>query len=98
MRQQRNVMNEKSVMACLNHPFLLRLHATMQDRDQLYMLLELVQGGELWSLLYQRQGALAIGPCGGVSADAARFYAACVVAALEEFAANDIAYRDLKVQ
>ena len=41
-------------MAEMDHPFVLKLFGTFQDRDQLYMLLEIVMGGELWSLLYSK--------------------------------------------
>ena len=68
-------------MAKMNHPFVLKLIGTFQDNNQLYMLLEIVMGGELWSLLYsknilQRTGVggireVQIGgsgwSCGGVS-------------------------------
>ena len=41
-------------MAEMDHPFVLKLFGTFQDRDQLYMMLEIVMGGELWSLLYSK--------------------------------------------
>ena len=50
-KQTKNVMNEKNVMARVDHPFILKLAATFMDKDCLYMLLELVSGGELFSLL-----------------------------------------------
>lgn len=87
-RQQQNVMSEKNIMQMADHPFILRLHKTYQDRDCLYMLLEFVQGGELFSLLHIRGGKLA-------DKDA-RFYAACVQDALEYLHDRDIVYRDLK--
>jgi hypothetical protein len=42
------------------------------------MLLELVQGGELWSLLYTKKALLPLGPYGGLPAPEARFYAGIV--------------------
>ena len=39
-------MAEKAVMAAANHPFVLRLVRTFNHPNYLYMLLELVQGGE----------------------------------------------------
>jgi CRP-like cAMP-binding protein len=50
-QQQRNVINEKKVMAEAKHPFVLELVNTYKDRDCLYMLLEVVQGGELFTYL-----------------------------------------------
>ena len=35
----------------VDHPFVLKLEATFRDRDCLYMLLEYVQGGELFAFL-----------------------------------------------
>ena len=87
--QQQNVMNERNIMMALDHPFILKLETTFKDRDCLYMLLEFVQGGELFTLLYNQ-------PQGRLSSDNARFYAACVVSALHCMHKKHVAYRDLK--
>jgi len=87
-RQQTNVMNEKNILMQCDHPFILRLYRTFKDRHALYLLLELVQGGELFSLLHLRGGSL--------SNSDSRFYAACVTDALEYLHSNSIVYRDLK--
>ena len=87
-RQQTNVLNEKDIMAESDHPFILRLFKTFKDNNCLYMLLELVLGGELFSLLHIRGGKLA-------DKDS-RFYAACVLDALEYLHDRTIVYRDLK--
>ena len=52
-KQVTNVLNEKDAMEHIDHPFVLKLLGTYQDKDQLYFFLEIVHGGELWSLLYQ---------------------------------------------
>ena len=52
-KQVTNVLNEKDAMEHIDHPFVLKLLGTYQDTDQLYFFLEIVHGGELWSLLYQ---------------------------------------------
>ena len=39
------------MMQC-NHPFILRLYQTFRDARKLYMLLEFVQGGELFSVVH----------------------------------------------
>eukprot|EP00937_MAST-01D_sp_MAST-1D-sp2_P000439 g439.t1 len=90
-RQQRNVLREKEVLLLLQHPFVPRLFCSFQDAHCLYMLLELVQGGELFRLLHgdgaeERRLPLA----------RARFFAACVALVFDSVHALDVLYRDLK--
>jgi cGMP-dependent protein kinase len=75
-KQQNNVMNEKNVMLMCNHPFILKLFQTFKDSKRLYMLLEFVQGGELFAVLHTAHSD-------GVSDSQAKFYAAGVTLALE---------------
>lgn len=89
-------MNEKNITAECDHPFILRLVKTYMDKDSLFMLLQLVQGGELWTLLYEKFEALERCHWGGFQIPAARFYSSCVVSAFHYLHALGIAYRDLK--
>lgn len=88
MKQKKNVMLEKDILMALNHPFVLKMFATYKDKNRLYMLMELVQGGELFTRL-QSQG-------GAVSVSATRFYGSCVLDALHYLHDRNIVYRDLK--
>jgi serine/threonine protein kinase len=94
--QERNIMNEKNICAACRHPFILQLVQTYTDRDCLYMLMELVQGGELWSLLYEKVDCLPRSALGGLVSEHARFYAACVTSAFRYLGGMGVAYRDLK--
>ena len=87
LKQVEHVMNEKKILAMCDHPFLLRLAGAYQDSDEIYMLLELALGGELFTILRER-----------VMFDepVARFYAANVCAAFEYLHDRKIVYRDLK--
>jgi CRP-like cAMP-binding protein len=87
-RQQKNVMNEKMILMQANHPFVLQLIQTFKNRDCLFMLLELVQGGELFSLLHNQGGK--------IESKKAQFYAACVLSVLSFLHEKSILYRDLK--
>lgn len=93
MRQQKNVIREKEILAVVDHPFVIKLFQTFKDKHRLYMLLELVQGGELFSRM---QGATHAGREGILSPDHSRFYAACVADALAHLHERHVAYRDLK--
>ena len=86
-RQVDHVNNERRLLAKCDHPFVIEMNGSFQDRDYLYLLLELVLGGELFTYL-DDHGPLGEGP--------ARFYAASVCVALEYLQTHHIVYRDLK--
>lgn len=88
-KQQQNVMNEKDLMLQCNHTFVLRMFKTFKDARRLYMLLEFVQGGELFTVLHTPRGD-------GVPDASAKFYGAGVLMALSHLHQKDIAYRDMK--
>jgi len=96
LRQQKNIVNEKSILWRCQHPLILELIKTFQDKDQLYMLTELIQGGELWSYIYDRVNLIPHTSVGGFSLSTARFYAGCVVLCIEYVHGLGVAYRDLK--
>jgi hypothetical protein len=87
-KQEKNVINEKSILSMAIHPFILQLIATFKNKNCLFMVLELVQGGELFSLLHNNGGKVAV--------KSARFYAGCVLSALGFLHSKNILYRDLK--
>ncbi|XP_030642447.1 cAMP-dependent protein kinase catalytic subunit PRKX-like [Chanos chanos] len=87
LKQQQHVHNEKEVLTEVNHPFLVRLYWTHHDERCLYMLMEYMPGGELFSYLRNR---------GKFSNDTGLFYTAEIVCALEYLHSRDIVYRDLK--
>ena len=45
-------ISEKRILSLLNHPFVLRSYTTFQDTDSLYMLTELIDGCELFELVF----------------------------------------------
>jgi len=42
-----SVMNERVLLSQLNSPFLVNMHYAFQDRDTLYLVLDLMEGGDL---------------------------------------------------
>ena len=77
---------ERNIMSQLQHPFVIRLFQTYQDTDFVYMLLKLVQGGELYSLVKK----------GPMKESQAKFYAAGIFEGLSYMHRRHILYRDLK--
>ncbi|CAB9516569.1 Protein kinase 4 (Fragment) [Seminavis robusta] len=83
------VLREKNIMASLDHPFVIDLVSTFQDECHLYMLIDLVQGGELFSVIHSEKRD-------GIPNGNARFYAACILEAMSHLHCRNICYRDLK--
>ena len=82
------MINEKTLLMRAHHPFILACHAAFKDAANLYLLMELVQGGELFARLHNRGGK--------ESSKNACFYSACVLSALVYLHSQQVAYRDLK--
>jgi CRP-like cAMP-binding protein len=87
--QVEGVIREKNIMASLEHPFVVDLVATFQDDFSLYMLIALVQGGELFSVIHTETRD-------GIPNGNSRFYAACILESLSHLHHRSICYRDLK--
>lgn len=87
LKQVDHILSEVKLLSMISHPFIVNMRAHFQDKKKLYMVLEYVPGGELFSYL-RRQRYL--------PNDAARFYTSEIVLAYEYLHAKDIAYRDLK--
>ncbi|KAJ8697106.1 cAMP-dependent protein kinase catalytic subunit [Pleurotus ostreatus] len=87
MKQEAHTNNEQHILECIQHPFIVNLWGTFQDCTNLYMVMDFVPGGELFTLL--RRSNRFPDPV-------AKFYAAEVALALNYLHSLDIIYRDLK--
>jgi len=94
--QEKNVMNEKNILDECAHPFILEQIATYQNAAELFILMELIQGGELWTYMYEKTDLIPRGPMGGFTEPTAHFYSGCLVSALGYIHSLGVAYRDLK--
>jgi serine/threonine protein kinase len=80
---------------CVQYTISFRLqqvYQTFKDKHRLFMLIEFIQGGELFTYLHLNQTRTVE----FVSVDQCRLYAACVLDGLDYLHALDIVYRDLK--
>lgn len=87
------VLREKELLQLLSHPFIIHLVSSFQDENSLYLLLPVVQGGELFSLLQKRKTKEH-----GLPVQDAAFYSACIIEGLAHFHQLKVAYRDLKLE
>uniref|UniRef100_A0A7R9UVA8 Uncharacterized protein n=1 Tax=Diacronema lutheri TaxID=2081491 RepID=A0A7R9UVA8_DIALT len=87
LKQVDHIKSEKEILTAVQHPFIITLYGVFQDERNLYMVLEYVPGGELFTHLRK---------AGKFTNDQTRFYAAQIVMAVQALHADSIVYRDLK--
>ena len=88
-QMQDMIVNEKKFLAEMCNPFVLGVVATAQDADSVYLILEFLQGGDLFGLLEKLST---------LSVNEAKFYMGCTVEALSYVHGRNIAFRDLKLE
>lgn len=88
MRQVEHLKNEVQILSAVSHPFIVNLLGHTQDERRLYMLMEFVPGGELFTKLRNEDR---------FSTEASCFYAAEIALAFEHLHSMGVVYRDLKV-
>ncbi|CAK81785.1 unnamed protein product (macronuclear) [Paramecium tetraurelia] len=86
-RSVNSVMNEKYLLEHLKHPFLVNMHYAYQDRENLYLVLDLLRGGDL---------RYHIGRNTRFSEEQTKFFVCCILLALQYLHQNGIIHRDVK--
>ena len=82
-----SVLNERQILSSLSYDFLVNMKCAFQDRENLYLVLDLLTGGDLrLHLCYHRK----------FGEEQTRFFAACLVLALKHVHANNYIHRDIK--
>ena len=87
--QARGVVREKNIMSQFHNPFVAGLVSSFQDEERVYMLMNLVQGGELHSIMHSSRSDV-------LSESDSRFYIACIAEGLSYMHRHLFVYRDLK--
>jgi len=87
LKQVEHIKAEKTILGSINHPFIVNMYGAFQDERCLYMLMEYVIGGELFSHLRR---------AGRFTNEVTKFYAGEIVLAFDYLHKMDIVYRDLK--
>lgn len=87
MKQVDHIMNENNILASIDHPFIIYMDGFTQDDRHLYLVIEFVRGGEMFTYL---RGI------GKFDAKQAQFYSAQVASMFEYLHSKNIIYRDLK--
>ena len=83
--QIERVTTERTILEEVNHPFIIKLKYAFQSNEKLYLVIEYCPGGELINYLSRRMEEPKV-----------KFYAGCIVLAIEYLHSKNIIYRDLK--
>ena len=86
-KQVAHTRAEKSILGKMQHPFIVKLHHAFQTENKLYMILDFINGGELFFHLKREKR---------FPESRVRRYAAEIVLAVSHLHTFDIVYRDLK--
>ena len=87
MKQVEHTLNERKILSSIDFPFVVKLAFSFKDTSNLYMILEYVTGGEMFTHLRKT---------GRYSEENACFYASQIVLTFEYLHYLNIVYRDLK--
>ena len=84
-RQIKQATTERNVLVHMDHPFIIKLAYTFQNRKKLFFAMEYCPGGELFNLLYKR---------GQLTESQTKFYIAQMVLVIGELHKKNIIYRE----
>ena len=73
-RSVNSVMNERKLLSQLKHPFLVNMNYAFQDRENLYLVMDLLTGGDLRYHISKHRR---------FPEDTVKFFIACMVLGLE---------------
>ena len=86
-RSEKSIKSEREFLAKLHHPFIVNMACAFQDYENLYLVMDLLTGGDLRYHLCRVQK---------FSEDETKFFFACLLLGLEYIHGNNIIHRDIK--
>jgi len=81
------ILSERKVLEKLNHPFIIKLHWAFQTNEELFFVMDLCTGGEIFFHLNRLKQ---------FTEKDAKFYFAEILLGLEYLHSKNVVYRDIK--
>ena len=86
-KSEKSIKNEREFLSQLHHPFIVNMICSFQDYENLYLVMDLLTGGDLrYHLCHKKQ----------FNEDQSRFFSSCILLGLEYIHKNNIIHRDIK--
>lgn len=86
-RSEKSIRYEKQLLSQINHPFIVNMNFAFQDKEKLYLVMDLLTGGDLrFHIARYRK----------FSEQQTKFFLACLILGLEYLHSNSIIHRDIK--
>jgi len=86
-KQLKYALSECNILKEINHPFIIKMHYTIQTPEYLHIILDLCEGGDLSMHITEKQM---------LEEQETKFYVAELILAIEYLHSKNIIYRDLK--
>ena len=86
-KSEKSINSEREFLSKLNHSFIVNMHYAFQDRDNLYLVMDLLNGGDLrYHISRYRK----------FSEEQTRFFLANIIYAIDYIHSNNVIHRDIK--
>lgn len=86
-RKIKPLLSERHVLEIINHPFVIKMHWAFQTSNELFFVMDVCTGGQLFFHMSQYKR---------FTEDIARFYMCEMLLGFEYLHKNDIVFRDMK--
>ena len=86
-RSEKSVKSERDMLELMHHPFIINMHFSFQDTENLYIAMDLLTGGDLRYHICKHKKFFE---------EQTKFFIACIILSLDYIHTNNILHRDLK--
>ena len=86
-KSEKSINSERKFLSILNHPFIVNMHYAFQDNDNLYLVMDMLSGGDLRYHCSRYRI---------FSEEQTRFFIACIIYSLQYIHSNNVIHRDIK--